>query len=53
MNGKERTSKIKVNFVKGETVVKVVLNEDLTKENNPRYPWLESLALQGKIFITE
>lgn len=45
----ERTKKLKVNFVKGEATVKVALNGNLTDQNNPRYPWMESLAIQGNI----
>ena len=46
----DKKKKLSVNFVNGEATVKLALKEDLTNINNPRYPWLESLAVQGKIF---
>ena len=41
-----------VAFVNGIASVKLALNTDLTEDTNPRFPTLESLAVQGNISVT-
>ena len=44
-----RTSQ-NITFVNGKAIVKLKLDEQLTRENNPRFPAFNSLSLVGYVF---
>ena len=43
------TKKLPVKFINGRASVNVYLNKPLTDQNNPRWPFLESLCLVGSL----